>query len=286
MDSRKAIVVTGASSGIGAACAQALDALGHRVYGTCLDESERNALDGLVSDRVTLFPMDITDDESIARFTAHVAAELDGAGLDGLVNNAGIDVPGPLEFIPLEQVRRQFDVNVFGLLATTQALLPSLRLARGRIVNISSIDGLAVTPFQGAYGASKHAVEAISDILRMELAAWDIWVAAVQPGDIATPIWKKSLALADALLPTLPDEAHRLYGPMMGAARKTAEAMSKKAKPASTVANAVVHALTSNRPRARYMVGLDARLRLALEYLPTRMMDGIILRFLRSGGTK
>lgn len=231
----------------------------------------------------TPIPLDVADPSSIADAAERLREE-SPAGLAGLVNNAGIDIPGPLEFVPLEGLRKQLEVNVVGPIAVTQAILPLIRKGHGRIVFIGSIDGRAVTPFQGAYGASKHALEALADALRLELDAWRIPVSLVEPGDIATPLWGKTLALADRMRGELPASAHKLYGPLMDSARATAVSMAKKAAAPETVARAVHHALTNRRPRTRYLVGADARIRLALELLPTRWVDHLIMRYISRSG--
>ena len=280
---QKAVVITGAASGIGEACAARLASMGYTVFGTYLTQEEGETMRAAARPNVVPLPLDITDERAISEAAGMIAEATGEVGLAGLVNNAGIDIPGPLEFMPIESLRRQLDVNVIGQVAVTQAFLPLLRKGRGRIVMIGSIDGLAVTPFQGAYGASKHALEAISDALRMELVPWGIQVSVVEPGDIATPIWEKSLAKADELLARLPEAAHDLYGPQMRAACATAVKMSGKASPPEIVVEAVVHALTARHPRTRYLVGLDARIRLALEVLPTRWVDKLILGFIARG---
>ena len=163
------IVITGASSGIGAACARYLDALGFTVWAGVRSTQDGEALTRLTSSRLRVLMLDVTDPASIEAARKTLAEATRDTGLAGLVNNAGISVAGPLELLPLSEVRTQFEVNVIGVLAVTQALLPLLRLARGRIVNISSIAGLAATPFLGAYCSSKFALEAMSDALRLEL---------------------------------------------------------------------------------------------------------------------
>ena len=281
-----AVVITGATSGIGKACAVRLDALGYRVFATYLRENDVAELQAACSDRLTAIRLNLLDESSIAAAAERVAAEVGDGGLDGLVNNAGVDIPGPLEFLPLARLREQLEVNVVGQVAVTQAFLPLIRRAIGRIVFVGSIDGKAVTPFQGGYGASKHAIEAIADVLRMELRAWGIHVSVIEPGDIETPIWRKSMALADEMLQLVPPRGHELYGPAMTAARATAQKMAAKASPPAIVVRAVEHALIARRPRTRYLVGADAKLRLALEWLPARWVDAIIMNFIAKGARK
>ncbi len=213
--------------------------------------------------------LDVTDAQAIR---AAAAVER----LDGLVNNAGIVVAAPLEFLPLEELRRQLEVNLVGQLAVTQAFLPALRRARGRIVNVGSIAGRSALPFLGAYAISKFALEALTDSLRLELAPAGIAVSIVEPGTIATPIWSKPQAVADAL----PDESADLYGSRFASLRRVAAARAANAAPAESVAAAVEHALTARRPRARYLVGRDAKLRAGLEWLPVRARDRVLERAL------
>jgi NAD(P)-dependent dehydrogenase (short-subunit alcohol dehydrogenase family) len=280
---RHAVLITGAGSGIGLATACDLAGLGYDVFGTCLTEEELGQAKAETDQGIHWLLLDITNPDSIKNAQETIAEKVADQGLYGLVNNAGADIPGPLEFLPLDAFRKQLELNITGHLAMTQAFLPLIRKARGRIVFTGSIDGRAVTPFQGAYGVSKHGIEAMADILRMELSDWGIWVSVVQPGDIATPIWTKSLGLAEQMLQQLPEKAHVLYGPTMSAALSTARKMSQRAAPPQTVSKAIIRALTASKPRARYMVGWDARFRLALEILPARWLDRIIMGFIRKG---
>lgn len=215
--------------------------------------------------------LDVTDAGAIA-----AAAAMVGERLDGLVDNAGIAVAAPLEHIPLAELRRQLEVNVVGQLAVTQALLPALRAARGRVVIVGSIAGTSALPFLGPYAISKFALEAMADSLRVELAPDGIHVSLIRPGTIATPIWTKPQPAADAL----PEEALRRYGARLAALRRFAGARAARAAPADSVARAVEHALTAERPHTRYLVGRDAHLRAALERLPDRWRDRVVSRVL------
>ncbi|MBZ5670929.1 MAG: SDR family NAD(P)-dependent oxidoreductase, partial [Acidobacteriia bacterium] len=182
---------------------------------------------------------------------------------------------------PLDALRRQLEVNVVGQVAVTQALLPHLRKARGRIVNIGSVSGLISSPFSGAYAASKFALEALTDSLRMELRPWRIHVSIVEPGNIQTPIWAKSLAAAEALQTQLPAEAERLYGPHLRAARTATQKSAAEAAPPDVVVKAVAHALLSRWPRTRYMVGRHAGLEVRIgRWLPDRWRDALIARYM------
>lgn len=230
-------------------------------------------------DRIRPVRVDVTDEASVAALDG----ALDGAPLAGLVNNAGISVSGPLEFVPLDEWRRQLEVNVIGQVAVTQALLPALRAARGRIVNVGSVGGRVAVPLLGPYNASKFALEGITDSLRRELRPLGVHVAIVEPGAIATRIWEKGTSAADELLEGAPPEAEEVYGPTIAAVRAQAGKAAREAIPAANVAAAIVHALTAKRPRTRYPVGRDARQRIrAAGLLPDRAFDALMARMLRA----
>ena len=266
----RTVLVTGASTGIGEACARHFASRGVRVLA-----GVRKAGDAPPGTEEVL--LDVTDAEQIAAAAARVER------LDGLVDNAGIVVACPLEFLPLEELRHQLEVNVVGQLAVTQAFLPAVRAARGRIVIIGSIAGRSALPFLGAYAMSKHALEAMADSLRIELAPDGIHVAIVEPGTIATPIWTKPRPL----LEQLPSEATERYGARMATFRKFAEKRSANAAPPELVVRAIEHALTAEQPKARYLVARDAKIRAKIERLPVRLRDRIhhegVARFLRGG---
>jgi NAD(P)-dependent dehydrogenase (short-subunit alcohol dehydrogenase family) len=231
--------------------------------------SVRNA--GEAPDGTTELVFDVTDAEAIARAASGVER------LDALVDNAGIAIAAPLEFLPPEELARQLDVNVIGQLRVLQAFLPALREARGRVVLMGSIAGRSALPFLGAYAMSKFALEAMADSLRVELAPWGMHVVIVEPGTIATPIWTKPQRSADAL----PPRAAELYGERMDAFRRlAAQRSSSKAAPVDSVAEVVEHALTSDRPKTRYLVGPDAKRRARVQRLPDRARDRVLSRFL------
>ncbi len=259
----KTVLVTGASTGIGAACASRFTMLGWRVLAGVRKPGD--APEG--TEEVLL---DITD----ARAIATAAERLER--LDGLVDNAGIAVASPLEHLPLEVLRRQLEVNVVGQLAVPQAFLPALRAARGRIVIVGSIAGKSALPFLGAYAMSKHALEAMADSLRVELAPEGIHVSLVEPGTIATPIWTKPQPIADELS----SEGAERYGARIQSFRAVAAKRSGKAAPPELVVRAIEHALTSDRPKTRYLVGRDAKIRASIERLPDRLRDRILTKAL------
>jgi NAD(P)-dependent dehydrogenase (short-subunit alcohol dehydrogenase family) len=271
-------LVTGASTGIGEACTRRLDAMGWRVFAGCRREADAEALRRGASPRLVPVRLDVTEEAQVRAAAEAVAAATGGAGLDGLVNNAGIVVAAPLECLPLAELRRQLEVNVVGPVAVTQACLPLLRQARGRIVNVGSISGLVASPFAGAYAASKFALEALTDALRVELAPWGLEVSVVEPGSVATPIWEKLVAQAERTLSGAAPERLALYQRAVEAMRRAAEGSARRAAAPDRVVAAVVHALTARRPRTRYLVGRDARLMAALRILPDRVRDRLFIR--------
>ena len=229
--------------------------------------------------RITPLILDVTDSASARAAADLVAGAIGRSGLSGLVNNAGIAVGGPLEFLPLPDIRKQFEVNVLGQIAVTQAFLPLLRLARGRIVNMSSIAGKVAFPFIGPYSASKFALEAVSDALRIELLPWGISVSVIEPGDVATPIWEKSLAAAQSARHLLPPRAAELYGPSFEAVTRAAEKAAAAAIDPGLVVHAVEQALTAERPKTRYRVGPGVRFRTMLKkVIPDRLFDLLVIR--------
>lgn len=272
----RAVLVSGASQGIGRACVVALDRLGFRVLAGVRRAADGEALRTQSSDRLLPVLLDVTDAASIAAAARTVEATVGPAGLWGLVNNAGEVYVGPIEYLPPDALRAQFEVNVHGVIALTQACLPLLRAARGRIVNVSSVNGRIVSPFAGAYAASKFALEALSDALRMELSRAGVRVVVVQPGAVRTAIWRASRERAIALANRYPPEAHRHYGRIL---QRLAEVrVPSYACPPERVAMVVARALTRRRPRTRYRVGWDARLgTLLARLLPGRVLDRLLL---------
>jgi NAD(P)-dependent dehydrogenase (short-subunit alcohol dehydrogenase family) len=272
------VLVTGAASGIGEACTLHLTVRGFRVLSGVRKRSDGEALRKKAAGPIVPVLLDVTSADSIAAAAARIGRAVGEAGLSGLVNNAGIAVANPLEFLPLEEMRRQLEVNVLGHLAVTQALLPLLRKGRGRIVNMSSIAGRVAWPFLGPYTASKFALEGLSDCLRMELRPFGVRVSLVEPGSIATPIWKKSRAHAETLLSDLPPGAQKLYGKSFVAGREAVSRVAGIGAPVTAVARAVTHALSARSPRIRYLVGWDARLMVALRrWLPSGILDRLLV---------
>ena len=279
-DSR-AVLITGASTGIGRACALHLDRLGLTVFAGIRRQRDADSLQQRSSQRLIPVMIDVTDPRSIAASLTVITRARDERGLTGLVNNAGIAVGGPLEFLPVSALRQQLEVNVVGQLAVTQAFLPLLRQGKGRVINMSSISGRVAMPFMGPYAASKFALEALNDSLRLELRPWGIRVISIQPGAIATPIWDKSLSRAEAMLDDFPILADELYGSTLHGLRQEIENTGQRGLPAEEVARIVAHALLSKRPKTRYLVGREARISaLLVRFLPDRLRDWLFVRYL------
>ena len=281
---RGTVVVTGTSTGIGRATALRLSTLGFHVLAGVRrsDDGERLVADA--SGAIKPVILDVTDQSSIEATAAEVARATGPSGLRGLVNNAGTAEPGPVELLPLDRLRHQLEVNLLGQVAVTQALLPALRRARGRIVNVSSVGGRVSNPGLGAYSASKFALEAISDSLRTELRPWGIEVALIEPGAIRTEIWRRGEAEADSLMERVPEEGRALYQQLIDGLRRLSAQSQKRAIPPDRVAARIADALTARRPRTRYVVGTDARVRIALNaLLPDRAYDALVRRLIGMG---
>jgi NAD(P)-dependent dehydrogenase (short-subunit alcohol dehydrogenase family) len=273
----RSVLVTGASTGIGRATALRLDASGWKVFAGVRKEEDAASLRVEGSEGLAPVTLDVTDAEQIAAAAELIGRETDG-GLDGLVNNAGVAVPGPLETIPLEDLRHQLEVNLVAYVAVTQAMLGEIRRAEGRIVFLSSIGGRIAFPFGGPYHASKFATEAIGDVFRQELRPWGLKVAIVEPGSIDTPIWERGQRKAEDVEAKAP-KTNLLYGAALDKFRKVIEDTAERGIPPEKVAKAIAHALESPRPKSRYLVGLDAQVQARLQPLiPTPLFDWIVAR--------
>jgi NAD(P)-dependent dehydrogenase (short-subunit alcohol dehydrogenase family) len=269
------VLVTGASTGIGEATALHLRELGFEPVAAVRRDEDAERLG---SQRLRTVKLDVTDEAQIA-----AAREAVGDGpLAGLVNNAGVAVAAPLEYVPLDQLRRQLEVNLIGQVAVTQAFLPALRRAGGRIVNVSSIGGRVALPLLAPYNASKFALEAVSDSLRRELRSQGVDVIVIEPGGVKTPIWGKGSELGNELTAQMPPEGERLYGRLIADVRReTVKIAQERGLPPRAVAEVIGKALTADRPRTRYVVGNDAKVRAQLaRLLPDRAMDRLIGRAL------
>jgi NAD(P)-dependent dehydrogenase (short-subunit alcohol dehydrogenase family) len=280
-------LITGASTGIGRATTLRLAGAGWTVLAGVRDAGagERLRQDGAGAGQVIPLTLDVTDAEQIAQAAGEVQRHAAGdgqhppGGLDALVNNAGMGIGGPLELISPEDLRMQMEVNVIAQVAVTQAMLPALRQARGRIVFISSVGGRVSTPYLAPYAASKHALEAIGDALRVELRSSNVQVALVQPGSVATAIWDKSRAQAQAV--SIPPELAAQYGHVPAAMEKAIEDTARRGIPPEQVAQTIAVALSAGRMKARYVVGRDAKvLLLVRSLLPDLVFDRLMRRVL------
>ena len=278
---RGSVVITGASTGIGAACALHLDQLGFQVFAGVRTEHDGRALQSHASARLIPIMLDVTQQDSILAARDAVAARVASAGLSGLVNNAGFALAGPLELLSMSDLRKQLEVNVIGQVAVSQAFLPLLRQARGRIVNMGSIAGRAATPFLGAYCSSKFALESLSDALRCEVRPWGVSVSLVEPGAVQSEIWERSRTHAEATLSQTRPEQLALYRIQLEKLRDLTVKVQRRAIPAIAVAKVVAQALTATRPKTRYLVGYDAKFRAFLKFwLSDRMQDAVLEWFL------
>jgi NAD(P)-dependent dehydrogenase (short-subunit alcohol dehydrogenase family) len=275
-----AVVITGASTGIGYSTAKILLSRGYRVYGTVRRQEDAERVRGALGERFVPLLADVTDEESLQRAAELVRREIGRNNLAGLVNNAGIILPGPL----LTQSRKDFEahisVNVTGIFLATQAFLPLLgaepgRAGKpGRIINVSSVGGKMASPFVGAYSASKHAVEGLSDSMRREFMLFGIDVIVIGPGNTATPIWGKAEgAAADAKGP---------YEPSFTAFKEFSKQVAEGAFPPERVGEAIFHALTARNPKVRYEVLQNRLLHWTLPLLlPPRLLDAMLARFFK-----
>jgi NAD(P)-dependent dehydrogenase (short-subunit alcohol dehydrogenase family) len=275
----QSVVVTGASTGIGEATALLLDELGFRVFAGVRRDADGVSLEKRASERLTPIRLDVTDADSIAAAVAIVDRETSG-GLDGLVNNAGLSVNGPLELVSGDQVRKLMDVNVIGLMAVTKAFLPLLRASRGRIVNISSGHGLLAIPDKCVYAASKFAVQAISDALRVELRPFGVAVSCIAVGKVETAVLGKIMAEREALVESSNPEIVDLYAPLM-------EFFDREVKDLPGIApievgRAVASALTAVKPKAHSSIGPGAKKMRNLARLPVGLRDWMLAKALYS----
>jgi NAD(P)-dependent dehydrogenase (short-subunit alcohol dehydrogenase family) len=274
---RGGVLVTGASSGIGAAIARELAVRGFNVFGTVRSAEDEATL---AARDVVPIRMDVTDARSIAAARAEVQHALSGEPLAGVVNNAGIPVAGPLELLPLADLRRVLEVNLIGAVAVIQAFLPLLKAARGRIVNISSLAGRAALPFMGPYAASKFGLEAASDSLRRELAPFGVGVVVIEPGNIQSKIWDKVEAMDLGRYRGSP------YEHVLERFRSEALRGGRSAPAAGLVARAVLRALTARRPPTRIIVSARPWIDGVIVRLPDKLLDWMIGRMVWKSGKR
>lgn len=271
----KAIVITGASTGIGKACALYLDKLGFKVYAGIRSDTDGDNLRRLASDKLVPIILDVTDEKSISDAAGFIERE-SGSQIFGLINNAGIGRSGVLEATPVNEIKNVMDVNVIGLMAMTKAMIPMLRKNKGRIINIGSTASFLASPGASAYAASKFAVRAITDSLRRELKPFDMNVVLVAPGAVESEIWKKGKAYKEEMSKNIKPEIAQSYAQLI----KFGENLITKIKkiPAVEVAKSVEHALTSAKPKHYYLVGEDAKGGAKAAKLPKGLLDWIFMK--------
>jgi NAD(P)-dependent dehydrogenase (short-subunit alcohol dehydrogenase family) len=275
----KLVVITGCSTGIGRAAALHLAGRGFRVLAGVRKEKDADSF--RASPGITPVIIDVTDDKTVKSAAAHPA--LSEAGQVHLINNAGVAMGGPVEATPVNKWKQQFDVNVFGLVEVTQAFLPFIRATKGRIVNLSSVAGIAASPYLGPYAASKFAVEAISDSLRRELKQFGVKVIVLEPGPIKTPIWEKGMAVQDSS--SVSGEMESLYGKEMKLFRALVKKSEEEAVDVSKISALLENVLTCASPRTRYVVGargLALQMKIA-RLLPDTWLDSAIAKELGTG---
>jgi NAD(P)-dependent dehydrogenase (short-subunit alcohol dehydrogenase family) len=278
----KYVLITGASTGIGYDAARYLIERGYHVFGSVRKLADADRVQAALGERFTPLLFDVTDEVGVGTAVAQIKETVGSSGLFGLVNNAGIAVPGPLMHLTLDEMRYQLEVNVMGVLAVTQACLPLLGAGKdsayppGRIVNISSVNGRNAYPFFGPYSASKHALEAITDALRGEMSIYGIKVIGVNPGPIQTPIWDKAEALDAAPFLGTDYEKALLY------TRDLIIARGREGLPVEAVSKVIYQALESKRPQTRYPVVRNRLTGWTLpQLLPDKWVDWIVKRMLK-----
>lgn len=270
------ILISGTSTGIGQSAALELARKGHTVWAGVRSQKSFDEITAIKIPELRAVFLDVCDESSIVGAVTSIREK--SGRLDALVNNAGMAVGGPVEGVQLDDWRRQFETNVFGQVRVIQECLPLLRKSRGRIVNISSISGRVSSPFLGPYASSKFAFEAISDSLRRELKPLGVKVSIIEPGPIATPFWEKSkssgLEKIDRYAPML----REIYGPAMEKFKKQIDLAERTASPVTVVTRAIMHALTSRKPKTRYLVGRGISATAALfNTLPDTWADRLML---------
>jgi NAD(P)-dependent dehydrogenase (short-subunit alcohol dehydrogenase family) len=274
------LVISGCSSGIGRACALHFARRGYRVFACVRKEADAASLQAAdLSGNLEPLLLDVTDASQLARIAAELGERLGRQGLAGLVNNAGVGTGGPLEFQDPDEVRHTFEVNVMGPLRLSQAFLPLLRTAQGRIVNIGSMAGKVAMVMNGSYSISKFGLEAFSDTLRQELQPHGVKVALVEPGPIATPMISGAQEQGDRHLEEMPPQATQYYGARMAKLLAQLEQMERQAAAPTVVVEAVEHALEAANPKTRYLVTREARALVFLRWLlPDRALDFLLAK--------
>lgn len=269
------VLITGASTGIGEACTHYLSQHGYHVFAGVRQETDAARLQREYPS-VTPIILDVTNPDHITSTREFLQSALGESGLSALINNAGIATAGPLEFLPLDELRYQLEVNTIGLVGITQALLPFIRQAKGRIINMSSFGGNISSPFLGPYHASKFALEALSDSLRMELKPWGIEVIVIKPAAVSTPIWNKAIEDSTHHTPASHDYYRKAYEALIASAQHA----NRIGVDPSAVAAIVHRALIARKPKTRYLIGFNGLAYIGLQLLPDRWRDRLVMQSL------
>jgi short-subunit dehydrogenase len=278
----KQVLITGASTGIGFDLTRTLCEKGYKVWAGVRNPESLDRLTQDFSNKLTVLKLDVTNSHDIERAYKIVHSEMNPDQELILVNNAGIASGGPIEGLSLEEWRKVFDVNLFGMVEMTQVFLALIRQTKGRVINMGSISGRVAAPFLGPYTTSKFAVKAFSDSLRRETASFGVHVSLIEAGPIRTEIWSKSIDVSDEIAKKLSPEVREIYGPMMSALREGVIATAQEAVPVQNVTMAILHAIQSRMPRVNYLVGKNIKLQAGLmRFMSTRMMDRVIKKSLR-----
>ena len=280
MASKGAIVITGASTGMGEYCAVGLAQRGYRVFAGVRKATDGEALRARGGASLEPLVLDVTNEAQVHDAAGKVEQALAGAPLVALWNNAGITVNGPLEFVPLDELRRQLEVNVIGQVAATQAFLPMLRRVRGRILITGSVGGFFTTPMLIPYCMSKFSMEAMADGLRRELRPFGVEVILLEPGGIKSKIWEKGINESEVFVAKAPPQLMEIYGGLVNALRRLAPQMERDAHSPQAVLDCVVHALESPRPKTRYRMGHNSTVQRVVSYLPDRWQDALVARMM------
>jgi len=268
------VLVTGASRGIGRATALRLAGEGYDVFAGVRSAEAGESISSASSGKVTALRLDITSEADVAGLDAALPERL-----DAVVNNAGIVVGGPVEAVAIDALRRQLEVNVIGQIAVTQVLLPRLRSSKGRILFVSSVSGRISSPMVGPYSASKFALEALADALRVELRPWAIEVILVEPAQTDTDMWRGAGEMLEETVAEMSPSDRQLYGAHIEGQRRSIPKSQKAATAPDAVASTIAAALRAARPRARYVVGAVPKLAAsAFSLLPTSVTDRLLAK--------
>jgi short-subunit dehydrogenase len=273
----RSLIISGTSSGIGKACVKSLDERGFKIFAAVRNIKDYKKIKSETSKNIIPLLLDLGDEKTIRSAYSVVSENVGESGLYGLVNNAAIAIGGPMEFMPLKDIRRQFEINLFGQIAMIQTFLPLLRKGGGRIINISSTNGWISFPFMGIYCATKYALEAISDALRLELQKWSIPVSVINPNKIISPIWEKSIEITNRLFNGLPGDARSYYDTVLSGVIKTIRKTADTALSPDIIVEAVYHALTAKRPKTSYLPSFETKiLFLISRILPKKILNIMI----------